>query len=372
MFSEAHNLASFWRAEGDWAQAEKYYLESLKEAPSVAEIHVNLGTLFLYSGRLKDAEIFLKNAIRLKPELVQAYSYLGMTLLAEGKWNEGWKLYEKRLDHPGIKLTNRFYQPEAMKEKLSGASILLVHEQGFGDSIQFIRFARNLKERGAARVIFLGPQPLCRALQGVEGVDEIVHDEKNLIGRNIDYMMPLMSMPYALQLTESDFKMLRPYLKAEPCLTESSKIRVGFCLSGNPAYPLEHFRLMQEESVASFAAEFPHLEFWNLSRDLSPTFMNVPGMDKLTSDSLALLAQAVASMDLVVSVDTVVTHLAGALGKPAILLLSKASDWRWQFGRSDSPWYPQLKILRQENLLDWTPVVAKLREELQGLKRVEN
>ncbi len=260
-------------------------------------------------------------------------------------------------------------------EDLSGKTILLRCEQGFGDTLQFARYAPAVKACGA-EVILQAPAQLLPLLESLAGVNALIRLDE--AAPAYDVHAPLMSLPGVLGARPDAIAACAPpYLAVDPARVESwrerlgaySGLSIGLCWQGNPAHLMDQFRSMRLEVLRPLL-DCPRTRFISLQIG--------PGRDQLTGfkgpiieprpggddDSFADTAAIIANLDLVIGVDSAVVHLAGALGKPAWILLAARADWRWLRERSDTPWYPQAKLFRQNTLGDWDAVVGRLRADL--------
>jgi hypothetical protein len=254
-----------------------------------------------------------------------------------------------------------------------GQTILLHAEQGFGDTIQFVRYVPLLAARGAKIVLEI-PDSLRPLLDKLDGVVAI-------IGRGephapIDWHCPLMSLPHAFGTTLKTVPASLPYLRAPADRIESwraklpatGKLRVGLVWSGKPSHRNDHNRSIAFGRLAPLLAQ-NGVDFISLQRDvrdadraaLSSSTVVRPDLD--TAD-FADTAAIIETLDLVIAVDTAVAHLTGAMGKPLWLLLPFSPDWRWMLNRSDSPWYTSARLFRQPKIADWDSVIAALGEAL--------
>jgi hypothetical protein len=324
---------------------------------------------------LDEAEACFRRAIRLKPDYPDAHFNLAATLLAKGELQEGWAEYEWRWLTPRMKKTRRdFTQPMWRGEVAEGRTLLIHAEQGFGDCLQFSRYATLAADRGA-RVVVEVPGPLVRLIRDLPGVDLVVARGDEL--PPFDIQCPMLSLPMVFGTVLTTIPSPTSYLRAEDAQvavleTRLAAIgpgpRIGLAWAGNPrkdspalarrSMPLERFMPV---------LELPGLRFFSLNKDTPapPDSPLVDLMDEMADfgDTAALIS----NLDLVISVDTAVAHLAAALGKPVWLLDRFDTDWRWLAGRRDSPWYPTLRIYRQPRQGDWDSVLDDVRRDLRAM-----
>jgi Flp pilus assembly protein TadD len=362
-------------------EAETHLRRAVALRPDYAQAHNNLGHMLVFNGRLDDAEAEYNEAVRLSPEYADAHWNRSMLWLMRGDTERGWPEYEWRW--PALGLSPRpFSQPRWNGAPLAGRTILLHAEQGLGDTIQFIRFAPLVRERGGSVVVECQPV-LCRLLETAPGIDRLVARGEPLPA--FDTHAPLLSVPGLLETTVASIPAQVPYLRADPALVERWRqklapvegCKVGIAWQGNPAVrtdrqrsvPLAHFAPLAAvpgvqlislqvgpavDQIRALAGRFDIL-------DLGPE--RSPGADPF-QETAAIMQ----NLDIVVSSDTSVPHLAGALGLPVWLALGYAADWRWLQGRSDSPWYPTMRLFRQSRRGDWDSVFARIATELQCLR----
>ena len=307
-------------------------------------------------------------AIRLSPDdgesPAESYANQAYCHLQMGRFEDGWRLHEWRKKLPQPVGHRAFTQPLWLGgEDLSGKTLFVHWEQGFGDTIQFCRYGTLLQAMGA-RVVMSVQDPLSRLLSQLEPQIEIIREAE--IPRHFDYHCPMMSLPLALRTTLQTIPSAPRYLASDPALRESfdsrlpvrAKPRVGITWSGSTAHKNDRNRSIDPALLAplfSIDAQWISLQYEG-GPPPHPKLQSVsaPWLD--FADTAAVLD----CMDLVVTVDTSVAHLAGAMGKPAFVLLPFNSDWRWLLQRDDSPWYPSLRLFRQDRVESWDRVISRL------------
>lgn len=340
---------------------------------------VNYATLLKDMMRVPAAVAMNERALALDPDNSGAHLNLAICHLVTGNWGPGWQHYEWRWKTDQLKDGVRtFAQAQWRGESLQGKTILLHAEQGLGDTLQFCRFTQVLAARGA-RVLLEVQAPLLALLAPLPGVHGLIARGQNLPA--FDLHCPLLSVPLALGLTLEKIPQAQAYLQADAALAHTwaakvgtaSVLRVGVVWSGRPEHKNDHNRSIP---LAEFRCVFrPEHRYHCLQKEFRPadvqtlsTCSDVAMWDSELhsfSDTAALIA----SMDLVVSVDTSVAHLAAAMGKPVWLLLPFSPDWRWVVGRDDSPWYPRMRLFRQPDTGHWAPVLAQIHQALGLLTR---
>jgi tetratricopeptide (TPR) repeat protein len=374
-YAEAHgNLAKIRRDQGAAAEALGHGRAALVSQPAYAEAHYNLGLVYQDQGRLVLAIAAYRRALAVKPDLAVAHRNLANVLLVSGRFAEGWTAYEWRWNP---RQDRDFGVPRWGGEALNGRTILLHAEQGLGDTIQFCRYAALVAARGGRVVLEVQPG-LVKLLQGLAGVDRVIAYRDRL--PPIDVHSPLLSLPKAFGTTVATIPAAIPYLIADADRTAawrhtlpSADLRVGIAWQGSPAYandgnrsiPLAHFaplarvagvRLFSLQKVHGLA-QLDHLPAGITVETLGPSFDNGP-------DAFLDSAAVIMNLDLLVTVDSALVHLAGALGRPVWLPLAAHPHWVWLLERDDSPWYPNTRLFRQRVPGDWQDVFARMAQEL--------
>lgn len=377
-FLAAHNnLGNAWLAEDDFARAEAAFQRALELDPRYAAAHHNLGLLQAHQLRLAEAEAGYRRAIELDPLYAAAHADLGLLLLLQGDWQRGWPQYEWRRRIPGMP-RRHFVEPAWDGAPLDGRTILLYAEEGLGDTLQFVRLAALVAGRGG-RVLLECPPPLCRLLGTVGGVAKVIPAGQP--PDEFQVQAPLLALPGILQLQPATIPRDVPYLAAEPALVSrwrqrlSQRIEPGFKIGitwqGSPSFRFDAWRSVPLARFAPLAA-VPGVQLVSLQKGPGSEQLATAGFPvvdlgrELDNDGAAFVdtAAVLQSLDLVITSDTALAHLAGALGVPAWVALPFAPDWRWQLDREDSPWYPTLRLFRQKRRGDWGAVFSRLAAEL--------
>ncbi|HJT78306.1 MAG TPA: DUF6165 family protein [Gemmataceae bacterium] len=408
-----HNLGNVLREQGRMAETLAHYREALRLKPDYAGAHVNLGIALAGQGEVDLAVRSLREGVRLQPNSAQAHTSLGAALCAQGRLEEalteyeialrlepdnpeahwdralvrllqgeyerGWQDYEWRWRCPRPPPLPPIRQPRWDGSPLEGRTILVYAEQGLGDTLQFVRYARLL-QAGGGRVVLQCQDALLPLLARTPGIDALIGHSASPPA--FDVYVPLVSLPGLLGTTLSNIPAEVPYLFADPDLVAHwrrelapvSGFRVGIAWQGSPQHPWDRHRsiplnlfeplaripgirlisLQQghgTEQLTSLADRIPILTLGELLDKASGPFM----------DTAAILH----NLDLFITVDTALAHLAGGMGLPAWVVLQYTPDWRWLLGRDDSPWYPTLRLFRQTRQGDWSDVIASLAAALQ-------
>jgi Flp pilus assembly protein TadD len=356
-------------------------VESMAEAgtaiglePRMHQAYNHLGRACADQGQFREAIHAYSQAISLKPNYAKAHANLALVYLLLGDYPRGWAEYEWRTQVPGIVGRRRFDRPRWNGQDLSGRTILLYPEQGFGDMIQFARFIPQLTA-GGARVILEAPAELARTFRGVAQIAP-----EGQPPPPYDVHCPLLSLGAALGVTAQTIPASIPYLTAEPEWVAAwanrfdpndRRLRVGLVWAGRRTHSNERNRSMTLAQLAGLGS-VAEVAFYSLQKgDGATEAASPPAGLKLidwTSElkDFADTAGLMANLDLIVSVDTSAAHLAGALGKKVWLMLPCVPDWRWGLEREDSPWYPTVRLFRQKSAGQWGEVLDRVRAELAG------
>jgi tetratricopeptide (TPR) repeat protein len=341
--------------------AEAALREAVRLDPMLVEAHVSLGHVLGERGATAEAIAACQRAIDLRPDLAAAHWNQGIACLLAGRFEEGWARYEwrkRRFPHAFAALSGPHWQGEA----LDGRHILVLAEQGFGDAIQLARYLPLLAARGA-RVSLRCAAPLRPLLRQLAGVAVLGDGPLPAY----DVWVDQMSLPGLFATTLDTIPGPSPCLRAPPALAASWRRRlppdrrVGLVWAGNPAHSNDRRRSMPPDAVAALATSCaPRLVGLQVGpRAGELVARGVPELGRALA-SYADTAAVLASLDLLVTVDTSVAHLAGALGVPTWVMLPYAPDWRWMRDRLDSPWYPSVRLFRQERAGDWSGVVREV------------
>ena len=335
--------------------------------------------LLLHLERFEESFAAYDHAVGINRDYPEASYHRGSMMLLHGRYLEGWRDFERRWDVADCGFTRPALKaPVWHGEPLNGRSIVIYSEQGLGDAIQFVRFLPQLRQMGA-RVTFLCHAMLIRLFQNLAGVGiEVVASCEG--SRPFDYQCALMSLPERFGTTLETIPRSVPYVFPETALVEKWRERVGcggfkigICWQGNPAGPIDKGRSVPLARFASLA-RIPGVRLISLQRthglqqlDTVRTEMQVETLGQFDEGNNAFIdtAAAMQSMDLIISSDTSVAHLAGALGRPVWVPLKHMPDWRWMLKRIDSPWYPTMRLFRQRARDDWAGVFVEITAALQ-------
>ena len=351
-------------------EAEAALAEAARRAPADPIAASNLASLWKDQGKLDQAEAAYRALIARNPDDALAHANLGVLLLLAGRYGEAWPEWEWRFRAEPA--TDRHLPaPEWRGEALAGRTLLVQAEQGIGDLIHFARFVPLLPRDG--RIVLEAHPPLVRLFAQLPGVTRITPLGAPLPPH--DLRIPIMSLPRWLPIAATaDRAVTEPYLAADPAAVATWRARVaalpgrrvGLVWAGNPGgLRMDRRRSIPPALLAPLGA-VSGISFVSLQKPAQP---NPPLGERLIDHTAELAdfadtAALIAALDLVIGVDTAVTHLAGALGKPVWLLNRADTDWRWGLGRDDTPWYPTLRQFRQPRAGDWPSVIAAVAAAL--------
>jgi len=374
------NLAEVFRKQGKMEEAIACLSEALRINPEFVEGHNDVGILLKNLGRLTEALEHFDHALSIDPEHAPSRWNRALLRLRWGELLDAWKDYEFRWQKPGC-VARHLDRPRWDGSLLAGRTILIYAEQGLGDTIHFIRFAPLVKERGGNILFECQPQ-LKKLLADVAGVDQLL--VQGSAPPPFDVQVPLMSLPGLLRTTLATIPGAGSYLRANPKqilhwrkeLAPLDGFKLGIVWQGTPTHANDPQRSVP---LAQFAP-LGRLEGVRLiSLQVGKGKQQLEGVPFPITDlgsrfdlsTLDDLAAVLMSLHLVVTVDTAVAHLAGALGVPVWVVLPIAPDWRWFLDRSDSPWYPTMRLFRQRRPGDWADVFQQVAAEVSPLSVVK-
>jgi tetratricopeptide (TPR) repeat protein len=390
------------------------YDQALALAPDHVDTLVRRGTALTRLGRCGEALAAFAGALRIDPDCLDAYVNRGnayavlkqfdaaladfafvtarqpdhadanfneaLVRLCLGDFGRGWRKYEYRWDCSQLaaarpKIARPMWHGDTDPR---GKTILLYAEQGMGDVLQFVRYAPLLAARGA-KVIVGVHRPLAAVMTGVPGVAQVIADGEAL--PNFDLYCPMMSLPLAFGTDLATIPATVPYIRAQQAridrwrerLPQTGRLRVGICWAGTAAHQNDRRRSIPLATFAKILS-VEGLDFVNLQKEVTEAdaaILNAHGVAQLGQDfaDFADTAAVVAQLDLVIAVDTSIVHLAGAMAKATAALIAFTPDFRWMLGRTDTPWYPTMRLYRQDEIDDWTAPLERLRQELAGVVR---
>lgn len=367
------------RANREPELALKCYAQAFVENPEHQSAWNNYGNVLREIGYPRRSIPFLEHCLRLNPTHSTASFNLAVSCLLSGDYSNGWKHYESRWNYEHLQgqlpvLPNR-WNGESLKDK----TILVIGEQGLGDNIQFVRFCSHLKSAGANIVLQI-PESMISLLSTGSVIDQTISWNDTIPKHH--YWTPMMSIPRIFDITLDNLHSPLNYIVANEELVQiwnqrlglKKKLRIGFCWSGRRDTWINQHKAVPFDQVVAMIKRNTQHEWVNLQIDSTNEESQIlesmgvrmfPGTIQNLADTAALIT----AMDVVVGVDTAVSHLSGSLGRPTWIMLNKyAVDWRWLLDRNDSPWYPSVRLFRQESMDDWDSSISKIERHLKLFK----
>ena len=376
-----NNLGLVLTALDRYDDAITAFAQALKLQPRHAGALTNLGLAQMAARKVTDAIASHRKAIAIAAEHAPAHWNLALALLASGNYAEGWREYEWRLAVPEFRShASSLSSPRWHGESVAGKTVLLTREQGLGDTLQFIRFAGDLAQRGA-RVVVQAPEPLVRLVATAPGVAEVCLETRALPAHDVH--VALLSLPHLLGITEQRIGVPVPYISVDGVLRASvaadiATIRggrraIGVAWGGAPGNTLNPRRSIPLRALTPLL-QMPDIAWFSLQKGEAEQQM--AGLEAArhlavvdAHDDFPGIAAMIAALDLVITVDTSIAHLAGAMGKPVWVMLAFAADWRWGHAET-TPWYPTARLIRQVRPGDWQSVVDSIGAALRASTRV--
>ncbi|MGB8843111.1 MAG: tetratricopeptide repeat protein [Aliidongia sp.] len=385
-----HKLGLALRADGACDEAVRHFREAVRLQPSYSEARSSIGVTLAMNQRWAEALVQFEDALRAEPDSVEAHYNLGSALLLNGRLEAGWSQFEWRWRLAGMQPYRRpFPQPQWRGEDLAGRTIMLHDEQGFGDTLQFCRYAPLVARRGAKiflevhaelvpllRLSFAGEAitilPRSPAFPGIDGLPAC------------DFHSPLLSLPGVFQTGLQTIPAAIPYLRADPDkvrnwldrLAALPRPRVGLVWAGRSTHAEDAQRSIALAQLAPLTG-IPGISLLSLQKGEAGAQLATPPPGLVLHDFTGQLpdfidtAAFLGALDLVITVDTAMAHLSGGLGKAVWLLNRCIPDWRWLLERDDSPWYPTMRQFRQSQPGDWDSVVARVAAALAVFAQTE-
>ena len=355
------------------------YAQAFVQNPEHVGAFNNYGNVMREMGRPDRAQPFLEHAIRLDPASETARFNLAVCYLLQGNYQQGWPAYEDRWNYQHLKGTlPNFPQPKWTGQELADKTVLVIGEQGLGDTIQFVRFCTALVHKGA-QVVLVVDAGLVSLFGSSPGMQILAFDQEL---PNFDYWIPIMSLPGQLGITVETLKSPLTYLTINSAalpawqqrLGPRRRLRVGVSWSGRKDTWIHQHKSVPFGQIVNMIQACPEYQWVNLQIDCTDEESQVlqdlgvgtyPGTISCMADSAALIS----CLDVVISVDTAVSHLAAALGKSTWIMLNQyGQDWRWLLNRSDSPWYPTARLFRQPTIGNWGPAITQIIRHLDLFK----
>ena len=381
-FAEAHsNLGNALHALRRFDEGVAAYRRAIALKPDYGDAWANLGTTLHHGGGFEEGIAALRRAIALEPHHANAHSGLGILLLMRGDLAEGWDEYEWRL-RSSERTGPRFPEIPWQGESLADKHIYVQAEQGFGDTLQFVRYVPWLAARAKHVTLRVHQQLVTLMRESLPGVT-VLGDRGDAAPYQCDAV--LLSLPRLFKTRLETIPADVPYLRAPAeapyrwanQLAHMEGVKVGVVWAGNPEHVNDHRRSLDLNLLAPLFAvpgmSFASLQYGPRAADLKKFKRGGHAIADLAPafGDFVESAGAVSALDLVITVDTSMAHLAGALGKPVWVLLPRVTDWRWMLNREDNPWYPTMRLFRQKDGEDWTDIIARVARELEAVARGE-
>ena len=359
-----YNIGVFFQEQRKVKESAQAYQKAIQIQPDYVEAHINLGVVLREQVRLKESIQAHQKAIQIQPDYEEAHINLAITFLLQGQLTAGWREFEWRRSRK-----RDFKRPLWDGTPLNGKSILIYAEQGFGDTIQFVRYIDLLPDANTIIIVVCQPE-LKTLFKSINRIDTLVTKGEDI--PDSDVHVPLLSLPYMFNTTLDTIPARIPYLYLNPeadsvfHLGDSHDLKIGIVWAGRPTHANDNNRSIDLKWFKCLLdirnCEFFSLQVGERREDIKQhgCHHTIKGLGEQFTD-FHHTASAILQLDLVISVDTAVAHLAGALGKAVWTLLPFVPDWRWMLDRSDSPWYPSMTLFRQKETGDWSPVFEQLR-----------
>ena len=363
-------------------ESEQLYRSYLVRHPASAPAWSNLGVLLACLKREAEAEACYRRALDLDGDFTKASFNLSYILLRQQRWEEGWQRLEDRWHYPVLE--NHFACPRWQGESLVGKALIVGFEMGHGDMIFYSRYLPALKALGVQRLALICHPGLKRLFATLRDVDQIFSLDDVVPAEGWDYWTPPMSLPLRCATRRATILAAIPYLRADPQMAADWRaripaggLRIGLVWQGNPLFENDAERSIASLQQFAPLANLPGLHFFSLQKGAGEHQLPPDGLSWCSLapwlDDFADTAAALACLDLVISVDTAVAHLAGALGLPCwVLLPDLRCDWRWSAAGERTPWYPdQMRLFRQAADGGWESVMDDLRRCLTELSSLQ-
>lgn len=368
------NLGLLSSRRGELEEAERWHREALRRRDDYTPALNNLGNALRSQERLAEADEVFTRALEIDPQNPEIRSDRGMCRLQAGNFAAGWTDYEARVERRTERGRHRSLRLPVWDGTPRPDSALVVHqEQGHGDVIQCARFLRDARTQ-VARLIVVVPTPLVRLVGSVEGVDHVCDRDRDELPGG-DLKLPIFSLPHRLGIGRDTIRAEVPYINVVPESalerTPGRKLAVGLCWSGKTENRDSRRRSMSVEALAPLldtdGVEFFSLQYGADALPASGEQLDgrIRYLDREALGDFYRTAGIMQQLDLIITVDTVTAHLAGALGLPVWLMLNRGPDWRWGLAGESTPWYPTMRIFRQRVRGDWASVVESIAQALR-------
>jgi len=371
------NLASLLQRQGRIYEAVFNCERAVGLAPDSPEVHYNLGSALRDAGRCDEAIVQNDLAIRLRPDYAEAHWNQAVACLLKGDFNKGWKEFEwrRKTNWHVSSYPHKHQNPRWDGKSFAGKRLLVHCEQGVGDCIQFVRYLPLVKARGGT-VVFEAWKSLHGLFQDFDGIDELT--ELSFGGESraqFDYHVSIMDLPGVFGTVEQRIPDCVPYIHADPIKSAKWReqlagphLKIGIVWAGSARHSNDHNRSCRFDHFDPLT-QIQGVRLYGLQKGEPAQQADDSALVNLGDclEDFTDTAAAIENLDLIISVDTAVLHLAGAMGKTVWALLAYAPDWRWMLEREDSPWYPTMRLFRQKKWGDWHSAMRAVAQELRVL-----
>ena len=377
-FMEGYNkLGITYKKTDQFDKAKAIFKKGIDKDKNYVRFYGNLANVLQSEGKYPEALSYYSKAIQVEPFYHEAIFSRSLLYLLLGKFEQGWQDYEHRWQLHGVK-KRKFKVPEWHGQNLEDKSLLLWGEQGLGDTIQFIRYVPKIKEKDG-ELILECQSSLIPLFKSISGIDQMVDGTKDTPVK-YDYHIPMLSLPRIFNTREETIPQKIPYLSPDQRARKKIKQRlaidkklfnIGIVWSGNPQHGNDHRRTCELFRFKTLKT-IKKTQLFSLQKGEAASDLKNNNINWLTDlapliDDFSDTAAIIQKLDLVITVDTSVAHLAGALGKRVWILLPYHPDWRWMLKRKDSPWYPTARLFRQNKPGNWKKIFKDFKQELQSL-----
>ncbi len=365
------NLGACFRKLNDWDNAAKFFEQYIKIKPEDEKGFYNLAVIYEKEFRFVEAEKLYRKALSLNNNFPDAHWNLALILLRERKYDEGWAEFEWRKRMPFYKKNNLDVE-EWKGENLKGKKVLIYSEQGFGDMIQFVRFIHNLKEQSPQLVAVFVPDAITRLFNSMQIFDLITSDYEEIEDVKFDYKVSFLSIPFLLNIANDKIQLTGPLFNIAHAkdISDDDVLKIGIVWKGNPEHENSRYRDLELKDLLEMFSQIEKVEIHSLQKgEISKEEEELLYKDDVINhynqiDDFFDTAEIIASLDVVISVDTAALHLSGSMMKETWGLIPKNSDWRWGDNITRSDWYPTVEIFKQSKLGDWAALLNDIRERL--------
>jgi Tfp pilus assembly protein PilF/ADP-heptose:LPS heptosyltransferase len=374
-------LGTFYRDTLDFDKALSSFQQAFELTPAYKAVYLYyVATVYEMQGDKELALGHYEQALELEPDFIDARLRRAPCLLSLGRMKEGFAEYEYRLQHAAWRQCNYVNNriPLWRGEPLEGKRILVIGEQGHGDNIQFSRYLSLLSRQGCTVDLYCKPE-LASLLGSLDEIADIITKDEMVSSNNYDFCVYIMSLAHHLKTDLGTIPQQIPYLHAPKNKIkhwqkelDTNQLKVGLVWAGNPSHQRNALRSMTLDEFSPLA-DIPDIQFISLQKGSATqeAIKSADGMNLLDLDSelkdFSDTAAVINCLDLVITVDTATAHLAGALGKPVWTLVYFPAEWRWLESRTDSPWYPSMRLYRQQQTGKWESVIQEVAKNLPDL-----